>query len=185
MLILIKDIIDTIFPLFVATTVVIFIAVVLCVIDARFSWWTEQKATSPKLTFERFQSLYAIAPGNWKYELDTKSDNIPLFYLERFDNGRLKKEIRVQFSSYSEYRKFVEFAYDEQNKQDVLKKLRLEGDLANNLQKDIDEYRKKTNAELKAMKEKLEAEQERVSKKIQEQSQQHDTRIPPPLQTAG
>lgn len=104
-------------------------------------------------------------------ELELDEKFIPLFYLERDDDGELRKKIRVQFSSYSEYRKFENFVYSEKSRQDALKKLRLEGDLINSLQKDIDEYRKKTNVELKAMKEKIEAEQERVLKKLQEQSQ--------------
>lgn len=163
--------------IFIGILIIFLLATALCFLNSRSSWRNAQKPTSPKYTFAQFRNLYAIAPDNWRYklpgtmELELDEKFIPLFYLERDDDGELRKKIRVQFSSYSEYRKFENFVYSEKSRQDALKKLRLEGDLINSLQKDIDEYRKKTNVELKAMKEKIEAEQERVLKKLQEQSQ--------------
>ena len=143
-------------------TILIIVGVLLLIgfIWSYCDWHESINFSSPKITFNQFKNLYAIAPKKWVW---TSHEGL-VYIKEREGEDLFRYDSRfvrtpVEFKTYRDWYRFWRFKKRLDKKKINLARLQKEAELANNWQEDIDRYRKKTNAELKEMAERIKNEQ--------------------------
>lgn len=153
-------IIKIIFNILIIMGVIVGALLLIGFIWSYCDWHESINSSSPKITFNQFKNLYAIAPKKWVW---TSHEGL-VYIKEREGDDLFRYDSRfvrtpVEFKTYRDWCRFCRFEKRLDKKKINLARLQKEAELANNWQEDIDRYRKKTNAELKEMAERIKNEQ--------------------------
>lgn len=145
-----------IFSILIIVGVIVGFLLLIEFICSYCDWHEYIDPSSPKITFNQFKNLYAIAPKKWVY-----TSHEGLVYIKeregenlfRYDNRVIRTP--VGFKTYRDWCRFWKFKKRLDKEKIDLARLKKEAELANNWQEDINRYRKKANAELKEMAERI------------------------------
>ena len=153
-------IIKFIFNILIIMGVIVSVLLLIGFIWSYCDWHESINSSSPKITFNQFKNLYAIAPKKWVW---TSQEGL-VYIKEREGEDLFRYDSRfvrtpVEFKTYRDWYRFCRFKKRLDTKKINLARLQKEAELANNWQEDINRYRKKTNAELKEMAERIKNEQ--------------------------
>lgn len=146
--------------IFIIVGVIIGVLLLTGFICSYCDWHESINSSSPKITFNQFKNLYAIAPKKWVW---TSHEGL-VYIKEREGEDLFRYDSRfvrtpVEFKTYRDWYRFCRFKKRLDTKKINLARLKKEAELANNWQEDINRYRKKANAELKEMAERIKNEQ--------------------------
>ena len=99
-----------------------------------YATWIQGKTkTAPTITFNNFKELYQIASDKWRFKLDRVSYNYE----------------PIEFKSYFDLIKYRRFKKQVEKDDEKSQKIENETLFIKNLQKDIDDYKKKNILEMK------------------------------------
>lgn len=146
--------------IFITVGVIIGVLLLTGFICSYCDWHESINSSSPKITFNQFKNLYAIAPKKWVW---TSHEGL-VYIKEREGEDLFRYDSRfvrtpVEFKTYRDWYCFCRFKKRLDTKKINLARLKKEAELVNNWQEDINRYRKKANAELKEMAERIKNEQ--------------------------
>ena len=121
--------------LFTLSIILGFITFILSLITGvDYATWIQGKTkTAPTITFNNFKELYQIAPDKWHFKLDRVS----------------YKYEPIEFKSYFDLIKYRRFKKQVEKDDEKSQKIENETLFIKNLQKDIDDYKKKNILEMK------------------------------------
>ena len=112
----------------------IIIFIVSLIIGVDYATWIQDKIkTAPTITFNNFKELYQITPDKWRFKLDRVSYNYE----------------PIEFKSYFDLIKYRRFKKQVEKDDEKSQKIENETLFIKNLQKDIDDYKKKNILEMK------------------------------------
>lgn len=112
--------------------IIIFIVSLITGVD--YAVWIQNKIkTAPTITFNNFKELYQIAPDKWRFKLNKVS----------------YKYEPIEFKSYFDIIKYRRFKKQVEKDDEKSQKIENETLFIKNLQKDIDDYKKKNILEMK------------------------------------
>ena len=149
-------IIKLIFNILIIVGVIVSVVLLIGFLWSYCDWHESINPSSPKITFNHFKNLYAIAPKKWVW---TSHEGL-VYIKERegedlFRYDSLIVRTPVEFKTYRDWYRFWRFKKRLDKKKINLARLQKEAELANDWQEDINRYRKKANAELKEMAERI------------------------------
>lgn len=121
--------------LFILSFILSIIIFILSLITgADYVTWIQDKIkTAPTITFNNFKELYQIAPDKWRFKLNRINYNYE----------------PIEFKSYFDLIKYRRFKKQVEKDDEKSQKIENETLFIKNLQKDIDDYKKKNILEMK------------------------------------
>ena len=120
------------FILSIILGIIIFIVSLITGVD--YAVWIQDKIkTAPTITFNNFKELYQITPDKWCFKLDRVSYN----------------HEPIEFKSYFDIIKYRRFKKQVEKNDEKSQQIENETLFIKNLQKDIDDYKKKNILEMK------------------------------------
>lgn len=112
--------------------IIIFIVSLITGVDY-VTWIQGKTKTAPTITFNNFKELYQITPDKWYFKLDRVSYN----------------HEPIEFKSYFDIIKYRRFKKQVEKNDEKSQQIENETFFIKNLQKDIDDYKKKNILEMK------------------------------------